>query len=105
MKRQRRTPLTMTVDFLTFLCAIAAVSGMEEGCAVANHSRWARHDGQENVERAHAVIPFWWLIERELAFGWKAPPGSAEQLVAERFGYGNHYGQGFKVTTFQSQVP
>lgn len=41
-----------------------------EGCAVANCSRWARHDGQENVERAHAVIPFWWLIERELAFGW-----------------------------------
>ncbi|XP_026999028.1 ephrin type-B receptor 1-B isoform X3 [Tachysurus fulvidraco] len=30
MKRQRRTPLTMTVDFFTFLCAIAAVSGMEE---------------------------------------------------------------------------
>ncbi|XP_053508136.1 ephrin type-B receptor 1-B isoform X1 [Ictalurus furcatus] len=30
MKRQRRTPLTMTVDFLTFLCAIAAVSGREE---------------------------------------------------------------------------
>ncbi|TSU88983.1 hypothetical protein Baya_13056 [Bagarius yarrelli] len=35
MKRQRRTPLTMTVDFLTFLLAIAAVSGMEGVCKTA----------------------------------------------------------------------